>query len=51
MFSYRPDVFIYIFAILDLYEKQVNKVKSQRIVIANFHVLYFDIYAIPNYEH
>ena len=41
----------FIFALFDLYEKLVNQVMSIRILITNFHVLRFDIYDIPTYEH
>ena len=38
------------YAFLDLYEKQVNKVMSIRILITNFHGLCLVFYDIPTYE-
>ena len=44
-------MFSFFSACLDLYEKQVNKVMSIKILIANFYVLCFNMYDIPAYEH
>ena len=44
-------MFSFIFAFFNLYKNYVNECISIRILITNFQIVYFDIYAIPTYNH
>ena len=42
-YSHTHLMLSFIFALFDLYEKEVNKGMSIKILITNFHVLYHDV--------